>query len=374
MTDAALKVGDALDGWALFESVAESILITDAALDRPGPTILYVNKAFERMTGWSRAEVIGRSPRLFQGALTDHAVFQPLRSDLRAGRVWEGRTVNYRRSGEPYWVEWSISPAAGPDGRTAFYVAVQRDVTRRVELERASEQAAAAKNDFLAMMTHELRMPLSIIISYADLMAQPGALDFERLERNARVIRRNALELMETVEGILDHASTGTGFVELSLVDLDLRYLLEDCLEALGPKAETRRATLSLEPGAPEIVVADELRLRQIFNNVIGNAIKHGVEGGRVDISLSGDEAGATILIRDDGPGIPEAMRLRVFEPFVQVHSALSRAARGVGLGLAIVRRFTELHGGSVEILPGDGVGSTFRLWFPRQASGANFS
>ncbi|MFY7961240.1 MAG: PAS domain-containing sensor histidine kinase [Elsteraceae bacterium] len=374
MTDAALKLEGALDGWAVLDSVAESILITDADLEQPGPKILYANSAFERMTGWTRSEIIGRSPRMFQGALTDLAVFEPLRSLLSAGRIWEGRTVNYRRSGEPYWLEWSISPAPGPDGRTAYYVAVQRDVTRYVELERASEQAAAAKNDFLAMMTHELRMPLSIIIGYSDLLAQSGARNPESLDRYAQVLRQNAASLMETVEGILDHAKTGSGFVELALVDLDLRYILEDCLALLRPNAEMRGATLSLAPGAPEIVIADELRLRQIFNNILGNALKHGRDGGRVEASVAGDEAGVTVLIRDDGPGIPEEMRLRVFEPFVQVHSALSRVARGVGLGLAIVQRFTELHGGTVEILPGNGNGSTFKLWFPRRPVGADVS
>jgi PAS domain S-box-containing protein len=374
MIDAKLKAKGALDGWRILDSVAESVLITDTVLDRPGPTIVYVNPAFERMTGWSKAEIVGRSPRLFQGADTDHAAFRALRATLSAGGVWEGRTVNYRRNGDAYWLEWSISPLPGPDGRPSHYVAVQRDITRQVELEQKGALATAAKNDFLAMMTHELRMPLSIIIGYADLMAETGSKEPERINRYANVVRQNALSLMETVEAILDHAKTGNGFVELELVDLDLRYIMDECLETVGPKAEMRGATLSLEPGAPEILVADELRLRQIFHNILGNAIMHGRDGGRIDVSLIGDAAGVTVLVRDDGPGIPEEMRQTVFEPFVQVHSALTRAARGVGLGLTIVQRFVELHGGSVEILPGTGIGATFKLWFPRKPMSAGVS
>lgn len=374
MIDAKLMAAGALDGWSILDSVTESVLITDAALDRPGPIIVYANPAFERMTGWSKAEIIGRSPRLFQGASTEHSVFSTLRPTLSGGGVWEGRTVNYRRTGEPYWLEWSISPLPGPDGRPSHYIAVQRDVTRQVALEQAGAQAVTAKNDFLAMMTHELRMPLSIIIGYADLMAEAGAKEPERIKRYADVVRQNALSLMETVEGILDHAKTGAGFVELELVDVDLRYVIEECLEMVGPKAEMRSATLSLEPGAPEILVADELRLRQIFRNILGNAIKHGRDGGLITVSLSGDALGVTVLVSDDGPGIPEEMRRTVFEPFVQVHSALSRVARGVGLGLTIVQRFVELHGGSVEILPDAGIGATFKLWFPRNPTSAAIS
>lgn len=374
MIDAKLGKRGALDGWSILDSVAESVLITDAELDRPGPAIVYANTAFERMTGWSRAEIVGRSPRLFQGAATEHAIFHSLRRTLTGGGVWEGRTINYRRNGEPFWLEWSISPLPGPDGRVGHYVAVQRDVTRQVELEEAAAQAASAKNDFLAMMTHELRLPLSIIIGYADLMAEREGEQPGRIKRHAEVVRQNALALMETVEGILDHARTGNGVVELELVDVDLRYLIDECLEMVRPKAEMRGATLSFEPGQPEILVADELRLRQILRNVVGNAIKHGRDGGRIEVSLTGDEAGVTVLVRDDGPEIPEEMRERVFEPFVQVHSALSRVAQGVGLGLTIVQRFTELHGGSVEILPSTGIGATFKLWFPRKLMSAAVS
>jgi PAS domain S-box-containing protein len=367
MIDAMLRAKGALDGWSILDSVAESILITDAELDRPGPTIVYVNRAFERMTGWSKAEIVGRSPRLFQGASTEHEVFHSLRAILSDGGVWEGRTVNYRRTGEAYWIEWSISPLLDPDRRAAHYVAVQRDVTRQVALEQAGAQAAAAKNDFLAMMTHELRMPLSIIIGYADLMADTGFKEPHRIKRYADVVRQNALSLMETVEGILDHAKTGNGFVTLALVDVDLRYIMDECLAMVVPKAEIRGTNLSFEPGAPEILVADELRLRQIFSNILGNAIMHGREGGQIDVSLTGNDAGVTVLVHDDGPGIPEEMRQRVFEPFVQVHSALSRVAPGVGLGLTIVQRFVELHGGTVEILPSTGIGAKFKVWFPRK-------
>jgi len=359
------------DGWTILDSVTEGVMITDAHLERPGPTVLYVNSAFERMTGWSKSEIIGRSPRLLQGEATDHTVFQSLHPTLIAGRVWKGRTINYRRTGEPFLLEWSISPAMGFDGRISHYVAVQRDVTQDVALEQAGAAAVAAKDDFLAMMTHELRMPLSIIIGYADLMSEIGDKQADRIDHYATVVRQNAISLMETVEGILDHARTGKGLVDLTLVDVDLRLILEDCLEMVRPNAETRGVTFSFEPGQPEMVIGDELRLRQIFSNILGNAIKHGRDRGHVAISLTGDESGATIVISDDGPGIPDEMRERVFEPFVQAHPHLSRVARGVGLGLTIVQRFVQLHGGAVEILPGAGIGAKFKLWFPRKSTSA---
>jgi PAS domain S-box-containing protein len=140
-----VKLNSDIDPAAVIEAVAESILVTTADLEAPGPEIVYVNRAFERMTGWTRAEVLGRSPRFLQGLATDLRIFADLRERLRSGNTWEGHTVNYRKDGSAFHMEWSIVPLPDESGEIRHYVAVQRDVTARVEAERRLQETRAAK-------------------------------------------------------------------------------------------------------------------------------------------------------------------------------------------------------------------------------------
>lgn len=146
-TGAGMQEFDAtseFDAASVIEAALESILITTADLDAPGPSIVYVNPAFERMTGWSREEIVGRSPRILQGPKTDLRIFSDLKEELRSGKIWEGQAINYRKDGSEFWMEWSIVPLT-ESGRTYQYVAIQRDVSARVESELRLREAQAAE-------------------------------------------------------------------------------------------------------------------------------------------------------------------------------------------------------------------------------------
>ena len=136
-----------IDPAAILDAASESIIVTGANLDPPGPNIVYVNPAFERMTGWMADEIVGKSPRLLQGVKTDHSVFEDMRDALRRGDRWEGQAVNYRKNGAEFVMEWSITPLKDASGRTTHFVAVQRDVTARVEAERRIAEAREAARE-----------------------------------------------------------------------------------------------------------------------------------------------------------------------------------------------------------------------------------
>jgi PAS domain S-box-containing protein len=129
------------DSAVMLESMAESILITDVALDDPGPYIVYVNEAFEKMTGWDREEIIGKSPRILQGPGTDHTIFSDLKDKLESGETWSGKTINYRKDGSEFYMEWSIVPIKNTNGKIYQYLAVQKDVTRIVFTEKKLEES-----------------------------------------------------------------------------------------------------------------------------------------------------------------------------------------------------------------------------------------
>lgn len=133
----------------VLEAAVESILVTTADLDAPGPAIVYVNPAFERMTGWSREEIVGQSPRVLQGPHTDKSIFDDLERRLARDGLWEGQAVNYRKDGQEFVMEWSIAPIRDEHHVIYQYVAVQRDVTTRVETERRLERAREAVIDGL---------------------------------------------------------------------------------------------------------------------------------------------------------------------------------------------------------------------------------
>jgi PAS domain S-box-containing protein len=136
-----------VDPSAILDAASESIIVTRANLDSPGPTIIYVNPAFERMTGWTADQIVGKSPRLLQGEKTDRSVFEGMRAALRCGDRWEGQAINYRRDGTEFVMEWSITPLKDSRGRTTHFVAVQRDVTARVEAERRIAEAREAARE-----------------------------------------------------------------------------------------------------------------------------------------------------------------------------------------------------------------------------------
>jgi PAS domain S-box-containing protein len=130
---------------AVIEAAAESIMVTTTDLDAPGPSIVYVNSAFEKMTGWSREEVVGKSPRLLQGPNTDLRIFDDLRETLQGKQTWEGQTPNYRKDGSEFWMEWSIVPLQNEHGEVFQYVAIQRDISARKEAEQSLHEAQDAK-------------------------------------------------------------------------------------------------------------------------------------------------------------------------------------------------------------------------------------
>lgn len=140
-----LKTKFGIDYFAAIEAAAESILITSSDLDEPGPSILYANPSFEQMTGWSSAELIGKSPRILQGPNTNLKIFTDLKETLRLQGFWEGQAINYRKDGSEFWMEWSISPLKNERGVVCQFVAIQRDISERKMAELRLQEAQLAE-------------------------------------------------------------------------------------------------------------------------------------------------------------------------------------------------------------------------------------
>jgi PAS domain S-box-containing protein len=365
---------------AAIESANDAVMITDATFESPGPRIEYVNPAFTEMTGYSRDDVIGKTPRILQGPKTDHALLHRLREDLENERPFHGETVSYRKDGTEYVVEWRITPLRNAGGKVQKWVAIQRDVTDRVkidhqrDLELESERLAREdaerigrlKDEFLSTLSHELRTPLNAILGWAQLL-NSGRLSEEERKKAAETVERNARMQSQLIDDLLDMSRILNGGVRLDMIPLQVAGVVEAAFQSVAPTAAARSVKLELLPSrAASLVVGDPVRLKQVVWNLISNAVKFTPAGGSVRVVLEPAGADLAIRVSDTGAGIEPGFLPHVFERFRQADASTTRRHGGLGLGLSIVKQLVELHGGTVEVYSaGLGKGSTFSVRLP---------
>jgi CheY-like chemotaxis protein/anti-sigma regulatory factor (Ser/Thr protein kinase) len=242
---------------------------------------------------------------------------------------------------------------------------VSRDLIHRLEQAHArAEEASAAKSEFVANMSHEMRTPLQAVIGMLQLAIEDASTQVEA--RRLVTARRSAETLLSMIDDVLDFSRIEARKLELEPVYFSLRQLMHDTMKSVGVIAASKKLTLSylVQPEVPETVWADAVRLRQILVNLVGNAIKFTHAG---EISVVAARAGDKVRfdVRDTGVGIAPAVHQRIFEPFAQADSSHARRYGGSGLGLSIVARLLEAMGGSVQVSSEQGSGSVFSFVVP---------
>jgi len=341
---------------ALFDESAVPSWVCDAETLR----IVAANRAALERAGYERREMLER--RLDE-ILT---LGTGLSADL------------HTKKGERSSVRISMAPVRF-GGRSARLVQIftrvgspesEEDLGARLaqaEKQRDTADAAnKAKDEFLAMLSHELRAPLGSILIWTQLL-RTGGLDEAATVRALGMIERSTETLEHFIEDLLDISRIIAGKLSLEVRPTDVASVVEAAMEEVQPAAaaKTIRLTSELDKNLPP-TSGDHARLQQVVRNLLANAIKFTPEGGAVTVKLDHADARARIRVTDTGVGIPEDFLSTVFERFRQVDSTSSRSHRGLGLGLAIVRHLVELHGGSVTAeSPGQGQGSTFIVLLP---------
>jgi signal transduction histidine kinase/ActR/RegA family two-component response regulator len=249
--------------------------------------------------------------------------------------------------------------------------ALETELKRRNELEEAlrharerAEAASTAKDEFLAMLGHELRNPLSPILTALELMKLRGD---GRILHEQEVIERQTRHLIRLVDDLLDVSRITRGKLELRKEAVEVRDVLAKATEIASPLLEQRRHHFDIQaPPRGTRLEADEARLAQVVANLLTNAAKYTEPGGHISLAARREGEQVVIEVRDDGIGIAPTLLPRIFDLFVQGRQASDRADGGLGIGLSLVRNLVALHGGTVEALsPGPGKGSTFTVWLP---------
>jgi len=243
----------------------------------------------------------------------------------------------------------------------------------QAEAEEALRQADRRKDEFLATLAHELRNPLAAIRTGIHLAARGGA-ETDRIQRVVGMIDRQSRLLVKLIDDLLDVSRIATGKVVLAWEPHDLRSIVDAAVETGQVSLETAHHDVRIElPPHPVWVRGDASRLAQVVGNLINNAAKYTPDGGRIRISLSATEDLAVVEVSDNGLGIPAEMLPGVFDLFAQVNRTLDRAQGGLGIGLSLVRRLVEMHGGSVSATSaGPNLGSTFTVRLPLAAVAAD--
>jgi signal transduction histidine kinase/CheY-like chemotaxis protein len=289
------------------------------------------------------------------------------------------REVLWMRGGAPVWL--AVSRASGRDAQDRPVVdGLVEDVTARREAEEegrllleretaaraAAEAASLTKDEFLATLSHELRTPLNGIVGWASLL-RSGTLKGERLARALASIERNARAQARLIDDLLDVSAIISGKMRLEIRPLYLTPVIEAALDAVRPAAEAK--SIHLEAACDALagaVPGDADRLQQVVWNLLSNSVKFTPRGGTVRVCLERSEGQARIVVSDTGRGIAPEFLEHVFEPFRQADGSSTRSHRGLGLGLAIVRRLVELHGGQVRAESGGpGRGARFTVEIP---------
>ncbi|AUX40352.1 histidine kinase [Sorangium cellulosum] len=225
------------------------------------------------------------------------------------------------------------------------------------------------RDRFLALLGHELRNPLSVIVIGVELLARTAGRD-DGARRRYEAIVRQTRHLAHLVDALLDVSRVTSGRMHLTKEPVDLVALVERCVDAASTAIEAQGLDLEVSAGPePIVITGDGMRLEQVVSNLLTNATKYTPSGGRIRISVTCTGGRAAIAVEDTGVGIAPELRAHIFEPFTQVESSLDRARGGMGLGLSVVRSLVELHGGTVEATsPGLGLGSRFTVTLPLSA------
>jgi PAS domain S-box-containing protein len=337
------------------------------------------NRGAEQLKGYTEAEIIGQSMQRFYTP-EDVAAGKPqelLAIARRDGHV-ESEGWRVRKDGTRFWADVVLSAIRDENGELIGYGKITRDLTERKATEAMTikalqlEVANRLKSEFLANMSHELRTPLNSIIGYSELVVTDETQGLDEVgKNNLQIVLRNARHLLALINEVLDLAKIEAGHATIHSEPFDPSQTLQAVFGISRPLADAKGIALNLriEPGV-NVVVTDEMKLRQILLNLVGNAIKF-TEQGSINVTLSpAGEAAWRIGVADTGIGIAPENQELVFQEFRQVDASTTRHQGGTGLGLSISRKLANLLEGTLTLYSEVGHGSLFTLELPRQLSG----
>ncbi|SPP63782.1 PAS domain S-box protein [Nitrospira lenta] len=333
----------------------------------------YMNPAHAAIYGYAVGDLLGKNwTHLYpeEWAAMIGQMYLPI---LRSEGQWQGEVVGKKKSGDAFHVDLSLTLLEKPGTAQQTILCTCRDISLRKQMELdlvaakdAAEAGIRAKSEFLATMSHEIRTPMNGVLGMTDLLIDTTLTTEQR--EFVHTLRHSGESLMRIINDILDFSKIEAGKLTIETLPFDLRMTIEDTLDLLAPTAQAKHLELVglIDAQAPNGVIGDPGRIRQILTNLIGNAIKFTDRGEVLVQVLKAEEEASSVLLRfeivDTGVGLTEEAKAKLFQSFTQADSSTARKYGGTGLGLAICKRLTELMGGQIGIQSYPGTGTC--VWF----------
>lgn len=349
-----------------------SVMITDL-----NGFIEFVNPAFIETTGYSMEDSIGKKTSILNSGDHPQSLYAEMWKTINEGKKWIGELINKRKNGEKFWVLNSISPIRNNEGVITNFVAMHADISAHKKLERDliiakenAEEANKAKSEFLANMSHEIRTPMNAILGFSEALYHK--LDSSQHQKMIKSVLSSGNLLLSLLNDILDLSKIEAGKLEISTQPVDLRNILQDIKLLFTDKAHKKGLEINshVVNDFPDVIELDEIRIKQVIFNLVGNAIKFTHKGYvniKADfINRKSNKGDLIIEVKDTGIGIPKSQQEIIFEVFRQQSGQSNRKYGGAGLGLAISKRLVEKMNGNIEVSSEINKGSNFKIRIPK--------
>jgi PAS domain S-box-containing protein len=379
---------------AALEATANAILITD-----PKGLIQWINPAFTTLTGYTAQEAVGKTPGILKSGQHPAQFYSQMWNTLFSGQVWRGHITNRHKDGHSYTTAQTITPLISPQGKIVNFISIMQDITLRAAIDaelnkerltlaqRVNERtvelratnaklshALKTKDEFMASMSHELRTPLNAILGMSEVLKEEiyGPLNDKQL-KSVEIMEESGRHLLALINDVLDVSKIEADKLELTLKTVSVETICQASLRFIQQTAKKKLLTITENYQHANVTfLADERRLKQILVNLLSNAVKFTPTGGEIGLDVLADSLTRQLdfTVWDSGIGIAPADMDKLFSPFVQLDSRLSREFEGSGLGLTLVQLLAQLHEGSVRVESEVGRGSRFIVSIPWKMGG----
>jgi len=345
-----------------------------AVLRGPEHVFEITNKSYLELIG--RRNLVGKTAREALPEVEGQGFFELLDQVYKSGEPFVGHALPLRVARAPdapleqRYLDFIYQPIRDPAGEVVGIFVEGSDVTARKQVEDDLRAANRQKDQFLAMLAHELRNPLAPITTAAHLLKM-GTLDAKGVRNASEIIARQAEHMTSLVNDLLDVSRVTRGLVTLDKEELDVNAVVADALEQVRPLIEAKRHALTMElSGEPVRVLGDRTRLVQVLSNILNNAAKYTPAGGQLTLRVTSQGDRVTVTVSDNGIGIEQDVLPYIFDLFTQAERTPDRSQGGLGIGLALVKSLVMLHGGTVDAraAPPGQRGSEFEVCLPRLA------
>jgi PAS domain S-box-containing protein len=338
-----------------------------------GVVLETVTDGFRKVTGYTLEELNAQGGWASILYSQDMPKVSEALQRLSNGEVAKNEIRFIAKNGTLRWMRFLSYPVWNADhSRVVRVYSAVEDITDRKLAEEALQKADRHKDEFLAMLAHELRNPLAPIRNALHILKQPGV--NRSIRQQARdIAERQVLHMARLLDDLLDVSRISHGRIELRPDWIQVAALVQHTVDALKPQIDEQRHQLNVSVQPPSLrMYGDSARLEQILSNLLTNACKYTDPGGRISVQIAQEDGEVVWRVKDTGIGIPADMLPHIFDLFVQAERRLDRSQGGVGIGLTLVRRLAELHGGSIQVFSaGPGRGSEFVVHFPHRAMAA---